>query len=313
MEERFRAEVSPVSVSQTNGRYKFKGVASTVGNVDRMRRVFLPGAFPTGRLKVPLLVNHDPDQVLGSSTLIPQGSKLLHESSVNPKARMADEFISLLEEGDIASTSISWIAPEAHRFYGWTDLKRKNPELAKSAAAAGVTQQEDALYFAGAEIVENSVVAIPANDRALIGAAALVGDLDRGFIESMREVASIVPVIERETAAGSRHNTADRASIQVAHDALVNLGATCTVTPEGTTDVEDNDDAEDRLKMNEAPPLGGWTDHMNPNAVPATVAERSTLPVPDLPIDDNQSSIPLPAELDDLGRELAALEAVFTA
>ena len=311
MEERFRAEVSPVAVSQTKtGRYVFKGVASTVGNVDRMRRVFLPGAFQGGRQKVPLLVNHDPDQVIGSSTLIPSGSQLLHESSVNPKAAKAEEMISLLEEGDIASTSISWVAADDQRFYGWSDLKRKSPALAKQAAAVGVFQGEDALYFASAEIVENSVVAIPANDRALIGAASLVGDSERGYIESMREVASMATgaKVEREEAAGARISTRDRATAQAAHDALVNLGATCTVTPEGTTDVEDNDDAEDLAQMTESPPLGGWTDAMNPSAVPATVAERS-----DLPIDDTQTSTPLPAELESLDRELAELAGRFTA
>lgn len=261
MEERYRAEVSPVTVSQTKtGRYVFKGVASTTGNVDRMRRVFLPGAFGSARIKVPLLANHDENQILGSSTLIPNNGRLLHESSINPKARMADEMISLLEEGDIASTSISWLSNQ--RFYGWSDLKRNNPEMARQAASLGIPQQEDVVYFGTAEIVENSVVPIPANDRALIGAASLVGDLDRGFIESMREVASMST---REIAAGARNSSQDRATIQRLHDDSVILGALCTETPTGTTDVEDGDDSEDRQRVNEPmPPLGGWTRAMNP-------------------------------------------------
>lgn len=309
MEERFRAEVSPVAVSQTKtGRYVFKGVASTIGNVDRMRRVFLPGAFGAARIKVPLLASHDETQVLGSSTLIPQNGKLLHESSINPKAARADEMISLLEEGDIASTSISWIAPQETRYFGWSDLKRRAPDVARQAASLGVEQQDDVLYFSSAQIVENSLVAIPANDRALIGAASLVGEADRGFIESMREVASMAPVIERETAAGARNSASDRATIQRLHDDSVILGALCTETPTGTTDVEDGDDSADQALVNEPmPPLGGWSHSMNPKgSLDPEDIDRETAT-------DKDQSMPLPAELADLDRELAALEAVFTA
>lgn len=300
MDELFRAEVTPVSVTQTKtGRYIFRGVASTIGNVDRMRRVFLPGAFGITKLKVPLLANHDEHSVLGSSTLTPQGDKLIHESSINPKAGKADEMISLLEEGDIASTSISWLSNQ--RFYGWNDLKRQNPELAKSAAALGVAQLEDAVYFGTAEIVENSVVPIPANDRALIALSSLVGTAERGFLDSMREVAALgPPVLER--AAGARHSQRDMASIQTAHDALVNLGATCTVEPQGGSAIDDGDDAQDRKDYTTPAPLGGWVDYMNPKGAleGADTADITT-------DDSNQNPMPLPAELEDLDRELAAL------
>jgi hypothetical protein len=43
----------------------------------------------------------------------------------------------------------------------------------------------------------------------------------------------------RNTAAGARNSAADLRLIQTAHDAVRDLGATCTVTPEGTTDVEE--------------------------------------------------------------------------
>jgi hypothetical protein len=319
MDETFRAEVSPVTISQTKtGRYVFKGVASTTGNADRMRRVFLPGAFKGGsRIKVPLLANHDENQVLGSSVLFAKGDKLMHESSINPKAGRADEMISLLEEGDIASTSIQWVTPQGDRYFGWSDLKRKAPDLASYATSMGVVQAEDAMYMASATLVENSIVPIPANDRALIGASALVGEAERGYIDSMREVASMAPQIDHESAAGSRHNATDRASIQTAHDALVNLGATCTVT---TADSEnfspgDGDDEADRQKMSESPPLGGWVKALNPRGS-LDEAETAELPLVDIaptPENDNQNSLPLPAEMEDLDRELAALEAVFTA
>ena len=47
------------------------------------------------------------------------------------------------------------------------------------------------------------------------------------------------------TATGARNSAADLALIQKAHDALHDLGATCTVTPEGTTDVQDAQDPDD--------------------------------------------------------------------
>lgn len=300
MDELFRAEVTPVSVTQTKtGRYVFRGVASTIGNVDRMRRVFLPGAFGITKLKVPLLANHDEHSVLGSSTLTPQGDKLIHESSINPKAGKAEEMISLLEEGDIASTSISWLSTQ--RYHGWSDLKRQNPEMAKQAAAMGVAQLEDAVYFGSAEIVENSVVPIPANDRALIALSSFdLGETAQGYIESMREVAAVSAPLEQ--AAGARHSMRDMASIQTAHDALVNLGAACTVEPQSGSAVDDGDDAQDRQGYTTPAPLGGWSDHMNPKGA-LEGAETA-----DITKDDsNQSSMPLPAELEDLDRELAAL------
>jgi phage head maturation protease len=310
MEERFRAEVSPVQVSQTKtGRYVFKGVASTVGNVDRMKRCFLPGAFGSASSKVPLLAHHDETKVLGSSGLKPNGMKLLHESSINPKAALAEEMTAMLADGDIPATSISWLSNE--RYFGWSDLKRKNPERAKQASAAGVPQHEDVIYFGSAEIVENSIVAIPANDRALIGAASLVGELDRGFIESMREVASL-GVAYRDTAAGSRHNATDRASIQTAHDALVDLGATCTVTTSNSENFDDqvSDEQGDRDLLNAPPPpLGGWTDYMNPRGSAdltdeAVVTEQATAET-----DEPQ----LPAELASLEIELEELAGRFSA
>lgn len=311
--ERFTAEVRPVKVTKTaTGRYVFRGVASTIGNADRQKRCFLPGAFGTDKQRTSLLLNHDDTKTVGQSWLTPVGLELLHESSLNPKVPESAVAQSQIEDGDIASTSISWLSDQ--RYYGWSDLKRQKPALAKQAAAIGCDQGEDIVYFGSAEIVENSLVPVPANPRALISAASLIGETDRGYIESMLEVASLAATtpVRRETAAGSRHNASDRANIQMAHDALSNLGATCTVMPEGTTDVEDGDDSQEHMDMTQHIPLGGWSKDMAPGQHAAfVVAEAET--AAEATEDTNQPPVQLPAELAELDRELAVLQSRFTA
>src|SRR5207302_7601752 len=85
-----RAVPSTVEVAKTDSGYTFRGVASTIGHVDRMNRCFLPGAFGTRSAKVPLLAYHDDTQPIGSSTLRPQGPQLVHESRLS-RTKLHDE------------------------------------------------------------------------------------------------------------------------------------------------------------------------------------------------------------------------------
>jgi phage head maturation protease len=286
MEERFKAEVTPVEIASSSngsGRYTFRGVASTIGNVDRMRRVFLPGAWGAKKIKVPLLYNHqddDPENILGSSVLTPKGDKLVHESSLNPRAPRAALIQSLIEDGDIPSTSISWVSDD--QYFGWSHLQRDNPQKAKEAASLGIPKAEDVTYFARAVLAENSVVIVPANDRALIGAASLLG-AERGMVESMREVAAL-GVKGREVAVGARNSTGDQRLIQTAHDALRDLGATCSLPP-GAEFPEDEPASEEKT-----PPegiKGGWgkemVDASADDAVVEQAAQWTTSFINDLP------------------------------
>ncbi len=147
-----RAVPHGVEVSKAgDGRYTFRGVASTIGEPDRMRRVFLPGAFDAATKKVPLFYLHDETGTIGSSAFTLRGGQLLHDSSLNLAASRANEVKALIEGGDMPATSIGWLSE--HVFHGWTQLKRQAPELATRAAAHGVPQAEDLTYYADAEIV----------------------------------------------------------------------------------------------------------------------------------------------------------------
>lgn len=157
-----------------DGSYEFTGVASTIGNADRMRRVMLPGAFNFPPKKVPLLAYHDERRPIGTSTLTPDGrGRLLHTSRLANVPEAAD-FRELIKAGAIPATSIGWISND--KWHGWRTLERAQPLLAKLAAELGAPQSEDITYFATAEIVENSLVPLPANPLALIQAASLFGD-----------------------------------------------------------------------------------------------------------------------------------------
>ncbi len=199
-----------------------RGVASSIGNVDRARRVFLPGAFGSSSFQVPLLAYHDDKRPLGSSTLIPSGSTLRHESRL-ANISEAGDIRELIRAGGIPATSIGWISHSD--YYGWKELEKAEPQLASLAANHGIQPREDVVYFAKVEVVENSLVPVPANPLALISAASLMlaGSPERALLEDMIEMAK-----------GSRHNQADQAAIQGAHDLMSRLGAVCLDDDEKT-------------------------------------------------------------------------------
>lgn len=233
--------VAEVARAQVEGDGIIRGVASTVGNVDRMRRVFLPGAFGSKPIRVPLLAYHDDQRPIGSSVLTPQGASLTHESTL-AKTPFADEIRELIRAGGIPATSIGWLSED--RFFGWSRLQLERPELARQAANLGVPQAEDITYYASAEIVENSVVPVPANPHALISAASLLRGKQRGMIEGLLQLS-----------AGARHSSSDQAALQRAHDAVVEAGARCTVPLSPGEDESGEPAARDGL-------TGGWADNM---------------------------------------------------
>lgn len=129
----------------------------------------------------------------------------------------------------------------------------ERPELARQAASLGVPQAEDITYYASAEILENSVVPVPANPHALISAASLLRGKQRGMIEGLLQLS-----------AGARHSSADQAAIQRAHDAVVEAGAQCTMPPE-PGDAEPADGI-----------TGGWADHVRSSVDGRQVASTTT-------------------------------------
>jgi hypothetical protein len=235
--------------AQMAGDDAITGVASTIGNVDRARRCFLPGAFGDKAFQVPLLAFHDDTQPIGTAKLSPNGKQLTHSSKLANLPR-APEFAEMILSGAIPATSIGWVSQED--YWGWSDLEAANPSLAKKAKSLGIPQREDVHYFALAEVVELSLVPVPANPLALIGVASLLhgGTQERAVLEHMIEMAT-----GRNTAAGSRHSQTDQAAIQSAHDSLVTAGAAC---PTGAED-DGDPDADDMPGMGAPTPSDGIT------------------------------------------------------
>jgi hypothetical protein len=229
-----------------------RGTASTYGNADRMDRVILPGAFGRigSQVRVPFLLNHKDDTPLGESLFTVTRDGLKHETDIVGEPTQPGTGVpirDLLRKG-YPATSIGWLPRKAH--FGWRNFAKAEPEAAQQAAAAGVVQNDNARYFSDVELVENSLVPIPANPRALLEAASLLSprSSDRAELEAIVELA-----------AGARHSSADSAAIQRAHDATVEAGAACTVP---LAPGEEEPATSDALPPSDSGIKGGWQMHM---------------------------------------------------
>jgi prohead serine protease len=233
-----------------------RGVASTYGNVDRMDRVILPGAFgPVGtQWKVPFLLNHKDDTPIGQTTFTVTKSGLQHETELVGEPKQPGTGVpirDLLRKG-YPATSIGWLPKRAH--FGWRNFAKAEPDLAQQAAVAGVHQDDNARYFSDVEVVENSLVPIPANPRALLEAAGLLSPRS----DERMELEAMV-----EFAAGARHSTSDQAAIQRAHDATVEAGAACTQPMDSGESVDtSNSGPGGDMPPSDSGIKGGWHTHM---------------------------------------------------
>lgn len=222
-----------------------RGVASTTSNADRSRRVFLPGAFGTAVKRVPLLAYHDDTRPIGSSLLTPDGAVLRHESRL-ADIPAAQEFRELVKAGAIPATSIGWVSEEAYQ--GWTQLEKARPALAAAAEAAGAPKSASHTYYADAEIVENSLVPVPANPLALLSAASLLGGRERAVLDDLIDLTTAGQA-ERLIAAGRRNSSDDQTHIQDAHDATVRAGAECLSGEPGSGEFTDDGDDDNQASM----------------------------------------------------------------
>ncbi len=235
-----------------------RGTASTYCNADRMDRVILPGAAgrPGDQLRVPFLLNHKDDTPLGESVFTLTRAGVDHATDIvgDPVQPGTGVPIKDLLRKGYPATSIGWIPKKAH--FGWGNvLKAARTDAALSAQieqamAMGVVQDENMRYFSDIEIVENSLVPIPANPRALLEAASVLPPDSAGRYELEAMV---------ELAAGARHSQSDLAAIQRAHDAVVEAGAMCTMPePPG-----EGPSADDHTQMPaDGGVKGGWQNHM---------------------------------------------------
>ena len=131
--------------------YHFMGYASTYGNVDRQGDVMAKGCFDEflkNKTTVPMLFNHDRNQVIGKLMLSADDKGLIAKGVFNLDIPKAHEVYAMCKHGDIDSMSIGFLVEEhepinKERPYGAWKMKK-------------------------VDIVETSVVTIPANDMAKI-------------------------------------------------------------------------------------------------------------------------------------------------
>lgn len=151
--------------------YEFEGVASTYDLPDRENDIIVKGAFEnfkdTNTVTVPLLYSHNAEKVLGKIELTDDGDKLLAKGFILKGNSLNDDIYKMIKSEALASLSIGFIV-KSFEYRDESDL------------FAGIIIKE-------AEIVETSVVAIPANESAKISS---VKSLDDGAFQIIYNLSS---------------------------------------------------------------------------------------------------------------------------
>lgn len=133
--------------------YHFMGYGSTYGNTDRDGDVMLSGCFDEtikNRPSVPLCLNHDPNVVIGRADLTSDDKGLFLKGLLNTESERANEVLQLMKMGALNSFSI-----------GFFPLEFEPNENSKQ-------KFWDSYDIKAADLVEVSVVTVPANPEALV-------------------------------------------------------------------------------------------------------------------------------------------------
>lgn len=151
--------------------YEFEGIASTYDLPDRENDIIVKGAFENFKdanaVTVPLLYSHNAEKVLGKIELTDDGDKLLAKGFILKGNSLNDDIYKMIKSEALASLSIGFIV-KSFEYRDEDDL------------FAGIIIKE-------AEIVETSVVAIPANESAKISS---VKSLDDGAFQIIYNLGS---------------------------------------------------------------------------------------------------------------------------
>lgn len=151
--------------------YEFEGIASTYDLPDRENDIIVKGAFENFKdanaVTVPLLYSHNAEKVLGKIELTDDGDKLLAKGFILKGNSLNDDIYKMIKSEALASLSIGFIV-KSFEYRDENDL------------FAGIIIKE-------AEIVETSVVAIPANESAKISS---VKSLDDGAFQIIYNLSS---------------------------------------------------------------------------------------------------------------------------
>lgn len=136
---------------EEKGGHDFIAYASTYSNADREGDIMVEGCFDKSleaKARVPMLFNHNRNEVIGHLELSTDEKGLLAKAKFNTDVQRANEVKSLVKNGDIDSMSIGFYVKEHE------PLDRDRP--------FGSWKMTEV------EVVEVSVVTVPSNPEAII-------------------------------------------------------------------------------------------------------------------------------------------------
>lgn len=134
-----------------------EGYASTFGNIDRHGDIIAKGAFEGGAAKVPVFALHDPAQTVGIGKVYEdeKGLRIKIKLAVDAKSenlrKRAEEYYDLARMGIVERMSVGFAALETD--FEQRKIKGKNHVVR---------------VIKKADLMEVSLVPIPANDKARI-------------------------------------------------------------------------------------------------------------------------------------------------
>lgn len=132
--------------NEENSEMVLKGYLSTYENIDRYGDVIKKGAFEkSSGTEVPMLFNHDAKSVIGKMILNDSDEGLFVEAKFNPEIQLAKEIYSHVKFGSIKSMSVGMIPLDFE-----------------------LDEESNGFVIKEAEVVEGSIVPIPANEKAEI-------------------------------------------------------------------------------------------------------------------------------------------------
>ena len=154
-------------LAEEEGFYTFKGYASTFGNIDRQDDIISKGAFAESLKNntIAMLWQHDSSQPIGVFTKAFEDDKGLYVEGKMPKD---DEFVTKrvmpqVRIGSVKSMSIGFITKD----YEWSVAKKHGGEGNRSVR-----------IIKSMDLLETSLVTIPANPQATIDAVKSLKMLD---------------------------------------------------------------------------------------------------------------------------------------
>ena len=153
-----------------------EGYASTFGNIDRHGDIIEKGAFQGGAKKIPVFALHDPAQTIGTGVVSEdeKGLKIKINLAVNAKSenlrKRAEEYYDLARLGIVERMSIGFAPLE-------TDFETRKVQGKESIVR--VIKKVD--------LMEVSLVPIPANDEARIVQVKTYGEPKKKLIPEVQE------------------------------------------------------------------------------------------------------------------------------